>query len=448
MTGFSLHPHAPDDAAARLSGALPGQADVVVIGGGIVGASTAWYLARRGLRVVLVERDRIAGQQSGRNWGFVRTQYRDPAELPLAAEALAIWPTLPAELGCDIGWRRSGCIFVAENEEEHATFARWQANARDLAPQARMISADDVAALLPGFTAQVPGALYTPTDGQAEPTLATSAMARAAAAAGACLLEDCGMLAIETTGGRVSGVATEHGRIACRAVVCAAGAQAHRFLAPLGLFLPQQTVRSTVSLTAPLPPIADACFCGLGVGLRQRADGSCILAADAMTDIDLTLDSFRAARHFLPGLLRHRQGFALRLGRGFADDLHQRLTVPPAERAMHPRRPRIEANAQTVARTARRLQAMFPGAGSVAIVKSWAGLIDVLPDALPVIDAPAAVPGLVVATGFSGHGFGLGPAAGRHAAALAAGDGPGAAIAPFRLDRFSLGTYSRPHAPI
>jgi glycine/D-amino acid oxidase-like deaminating enzyme len=91
---------------------------------------------------------------------------------------------------------------------------------------------------------------------------------------------------------------------------------------------------------------------------------------------------------------------------------------------------------------------LFEGAGQARIVKSWAGQIDVLPDALPVIDAPPAVPGLIVATGFSGHGFGLGPAVGRHVARLAAGAQASEAIRQFQLDRFVKGAYSRPHAPL
>ena len=428
--------------------AMPRAADVVVVGGGIVGAASAWYLARRGMMVVLLERDRLAAQQSGRNWGFVRTQYRDPAELPLAVEALAIWPSLPAELGQDIGWRANGCVFLAEDEAERSRFQAWRDGNRETARDARMLSAAEVATLLPALRGRAAGALFTPSDGQAEPALATMALAGAARRAGAHILEGCGALAIETEGGRVAGVRTEHGTIRCRMVVCAAGAQSHRFLAPLGLRLPQQVVRSTVSLTTPVADIARACFCGFGLGLRQRADGACIIADDARTDIDVTLDSLRAARFFVPELLRQRRSFALHLGRGFVDDLHHRLATSRDERALLPRQPRIPANAARAARTLERLRERFPDAGAAAIVRSWAGQIDVLPDALPVIDRPDAVPGLVVATGFSGHGFGLGPAVGRHVAALAAGEAMAAATRPFALGRFARGTYTRPHAPL
>lgn len=451
MSTLSLLPHVPDDVMARLlaePAALPRQADAVVVGGGIVGCAAAHYLTKAGLQTVLVERERVSSQQSGRNWGFVRTQYRDPLELPLAIEALAIWPTLEVELGETTGWRRNGCLFVAETEEERAAFAGWLERTRDLAADARMLSAGEVASLLPSLRGPVIGALHTASDGQAEPALATTAFARAAARNGAQVLQDCGVLAIETTGGRISGVLTEHGAIRCRIVVLAAGAQSHRLLAPLGLALPQQSVRATVSLTAPLPQLSEPCFCGFGIGLRQRADGSCIIAADSHSDIDLSLDSFRAARFFLPELLRHRNGFSLSLGRDFVDDLHERLAMAPRDRAVAGRRQPIPANRSRAEKTGAAVKRLFSGAERIEIVKSWAGRIDVLPDALPVLDAPDAVGGLIVATGFSGHGFGLGPAVGSHVARLAGGGDPAAILAPLRFDRFARGTYSRPHAPL
>lgn len=451
MPALSLLPHVPDDVMARLAeqpSVLPERADVVVIGGGIMGAAAAYYLAGAGMRTVLVERDRVSSQQSGRNWGFVRTQYRDPLELPLAVEALAIWPGLEQELGEVTGWRRDGCVFVAETEAEQAAFARWQEQTSDIAPDTRVLSGREVSELVPSLRRKTIGGLYTPSDGQAEPALATTAFARAALRSGVTILEDCGAIAIETSGGKVSGVLTEHGLIRCNVAICAAGALSHRLLAPLGLALPQQSVRSTVSLTLPLPPLTRACFCGFGIGLRQRADGSCIIAADSSSDVDLSLDSFRAARFFLPELLRHRSGFSLRLGRPFMDDLHERLAVPRHERALAGRRPVIEANRERAAKTSEAVRSLFAGIETIEIVKSWAGRIDVLPDALPVLDAPREIAGLIVATGFSGHGFGLGPAVGRHVARLATGNAPSDSLAPLRFDRFARGTYARAHAPL
>ena len=443
QAGDALQP-----ARMRDSSTLPRRADAVVVGGGIIGCASAYYLARAGLSVVLIERDTVSAQQSSRNWGFVRTQYRDPHELPLALEALAIWPRLEVELQEAIGWRRTGCVFLAATEAEEAAFGAWLNKTRAISQAAEMLSARQTQALLPALARTTMGALFTASDGQAEPLMATMAFARAALRAGAQIIEHCGAFAIEAGAGHATGVVTERGPIEAGVVICAAGAKSHLLLAPLGLILPQQTVRSTVSLTSPLPPISDPCFCGFGIGLRQRSDGSCIIAADSTSDIDLTLDSFRAVRFFLPEFWRNRSGFSLRLGRPFLRDLSERLTVPRRQHAAAGRDPSIPANTLRVQRTSDAVRALFPAAASLAVEKSWAGLIDVLPDALPVIDAPDPVKGLIVATGFSGHGFGLAPAVGRHVARLATGAVADSCLAPLRLGRFAAGTYARAYAPL
>lgn len=451
MQSLNFYAHTPEDVAAEISQhrpAVPAIADAAVIGGGIVGLASAYFLARRGLNVVVLEKDKIASQQSGRNWGFVRTQYRDPAEMPLAAEALSLWPTLAQELGHPTGWSRGGCIFLARDDSECTRFEKWRSDTKHIASGARLLSGGEVTAMLPSLRVSVPGALYTASDGQAEPLLATTAFAKAAESQGVRILEECGALEVETSGGTVSGVVTEHGLIRCKLVVCAAGTSSHRILRGLKLALPQQVIRNTVSLTSAIPAVSKSCFCGLGIGLRQRADGSCVLAAESTSDIDLTLDIMRGARFFAPGFLRNRSAFCLQLGRSFLDDVYARLSWREAERVIEPRRPRARPNLRRVRKTAAQFRELFTGVRDVTIVKSWAGYIDVLPDALPVIDQVAAARGLIVATGFSGHGFALAPAVGKVVAALAAGDPAALSLSAFRLDRFARGTYGLPYAPL
>ncbi|MFC3051841.1 NAD(P)/FAD-dependent oxidoreductase [Kordiimonas pumila] len=451
MQALSLYPHSPDDVLSRIKQkheVMPKNADVIIIGGGIVGTTSAYYLSKKGLNVVLVEKDKVASQQSGRNWGFVRTQYRDLAELPLASLALSLWPNLEKELAVDIGWKKNGCIFVAENEAEHEKFKAWQLDAKDIASDARMLSSTETAKYIPNLKTKVAGALYTETDGQAEPCLATIAFAKAASENGAHILEDCGAVEIETTARSVSGVLTEHGLIKAPIVICAAGATSYRFLSKLKLKLPQQIVRNTVSLTEPLNLLSEACFCGMGIGIRQRPDGSCILSSESDVDIDFTLDTMRAARFFLPSLLNHWSTFSFNLGAPFIDDLHRKVFAAKEDRLLEPRRPKIKPNTRKVNETLGLLKRHFQMPQEAAIVKSWAGYIDVLPDAIPVIDSPPSVPGLIVATGFSGHGFGLGPGVGTVVAQLATEGKSDISLNDFRLDRFVLGTFKPPHAPL
>jgi glycine/D-amino acid oxidase-like deaminating enzyme len=451
MRALNLRPHTPDDVLARVGegvGPLPRSADAIVIGGGIMGMATAYYLARAGIKPVVIEKDRVASQQSGRNWGFVRTQYRDPVEMPLALEALDIWPTLEAELGASVGWRATGCLFAAANDAEHQAFQGWLREIGPSATSSRLLDSREIAALLPALNRTAVGALYTPGDGQAEPGQATLAFAQAARAAGAEILEDCGAVAIDVSGNRVTGVMTEHGPIRSAIVICAAGAISHQLLRPLSLLLPQKTVRNTVSLTTPLAPLAQPCFCGFGLGLRQRADGSCIIAAESTSDVDVTLGSLRNAGYFVSSFLANWRTFRLSIGRPLIDDLHGLIVMRREERLIEPRRPFLPPNQRRAGQMRNLLRQLFAGAETVEIEKSWAGAIDVLPDALPVIDGATAISGLVVATGFSGHGFGLGPAVGRTVAAIAAGHVPTTDLSAFRLDRFALGKFGQPHAPL
>ena len=129
------------DAAAN---PVPAAADVVVIGGGIVGCSTAWFLAQRGVSVALFEKGRIAGEQSGRNWGWVRQQGRSPIELPLMMRSLRIWQGLPAALGADIGFRQGGSLYLAETPAHLEELAEWLAVAREHRLDTRLLTVTEL----------------------------------------------------------------------------------------------------------------------------------------------------------------------------------------------------------------------------------------------------------------------------------------------------------------
>lgn len=428
--------------------AAPAEADAVVVGGGIMGLAAAYYMARAGIRSVVIEKNRVASQQSGRNWGFVRAQYRDPAEVMLAIASLARWPELEVELGHAVGWRQTGCIFAAADDIEAAAFEQWLSQVRDSGISTRMLSRAQVSALIPTLAERSCGGLYTAEDGQAEPATATRAFARAASDAGVEIIEHCGAYGLDIEAGRVVGVMTDRGRIRAPIVVCAAGAASHHLLAAAGLLLPQKVVRNTVSLTTPMPEISTPSFCGFGVGVRQRKDMSCIVAAESTSDIDITLDSFRYAKYFMPGLMANRAAFDISLGRPLIDDIYSRIAWRAQDRAIEPRDPPIRPNDGRVRKVRARLGEVFRGAKDIKVVKSWAGNIDVLPDALPVIDGDTGIGGLIVSTGFSGHGFGLGPGAGKVIADIACGSTPAVDVSSFRLDRFSRGTFGKPYAPL
>ncbi len=167
---------------------LPREVDVVVIGGGIIGCSTALELAERGHRVALCEKGVIGGERSSRNWGWVRISCRDPREVPLMAEALRIWRGLDQRLGRDTGFRAAGIVCAADTDRQVAEYAAWRRNLYGTGIESRMLSAPELAELMPTSAFASKGALYTPQDGRAEPQKAVPAIAEAARSVGAHVL--------------------------------------------------------------------------------------------------------------------------------------------------------------------------------------------------------------------------------------------------------------------
>lgn len=436
----------PVDPVPAMDDRLPEAADVVVIGGGIIGVSTAFFLARRGHKVVVCEKGHVAGEQSSRNWGWCRRMGRDPRELPLAAEALAFWPEMERLVGEDLGFRRSGILYLCRSSADVAHQEAWLRSAGEFALDTRMIEGKELAALLPGATRSFKAALYTPSDGRAEPQKAAPAIARAAQRAGVHVLQNCAARRIETAGGRVSGVLTEKGAVRTGTVVVAGGWWTGGICRQLGIRLPQLGVRASVMRTAPVLGGPEGAAWTTGFAYRKRLDGGYTIADGTTNYHDIVPDSFRYFRPFMPMLAHEWRNVGLRIGTGFWNgpaglrpSSARRGTVYEEFRTLDP-----QPATTLLERALEKMQEMFPALRAVPVLQRWAGCIDATPDAIPVISRLDAVPGLVIATGFSGHGFGIGPAAGRLAADLVAGDTPLVNPSPFRYSRFVDGSRMAP----
>ena len=274
---------APPDLVSRKLGraiyepptAIPPSADVVIIGGGIIGVSTAWFLAKRGIDVVLCEKGHIAGEQSGRNWGWVRQQGRDPREMPMIVESLRVWRQLgESRIGEDLGYRQQGILYLINDEEQFERYAAWAKFAEDYETGTRLIDRNELPRFVRGAAVEWRGALYTPTDGRAEPNRAAPALARAVVAQ---RRHDPHRLRRPrhrdpSTGG-VSAVVTEHGTIRTPTVLCAAGAWTSMFCRSLGIRVPQLRVRGTVCRTAPAKVVCEGAMSDRNLALRRRVDG-------------------------------------------------------------------------------------------------------------------------------------------------------------------------------
>ncbi len=428
-------------------GPHPGHADVVVIGGGVIGVCTALYLAETGARVVMLEKGRIAGEQSSRNWGWIRQQGRDPDELPIMVEANRLWRDLAARTNVDIGLVTGGVTYLARSNADLERYADWLPNARVAGVDSRILSSREVAELVPDMTQTYLGALHTPSDMRAEPWVAVPALAGIASRAGAVLVENCAVRGLDISAGRVSGVVTELGRISAPEVVLAGGAWSSLFLRRHGVHIPQLSVRATVAATEPLPEIHAGGVADDRIAFRPRADGGYSLAAGGFHELFVGPDAFRALPKYLTQLRADPFGtrFLPAAPRGFPDAWGtarhwQDDDVSPFEamRVLNP-----APNAGKVAALQRTFGELFPQIGPVGIKAAWAGMIDTMPDVVPVVDRVAQIPGLTVGTGMSGHGFGIGPGMGKVLAALVTGGAVGHDLSRFRLARFHDGSAMR-----
>ena len=428
---------------------LPQRVDVVIVGGGIIGVCAALFLARRGVSVALCEKGAIGGEQSSRNWGWCRTIGRDLRELPLAMESLRLWGGMNALTEAETGFRPAGIAYLCDDAKEVAQYETWLGNAqdrcRDYQHTARILTGSAVDQVAPGSARRYAGALHAPGDGRAEPQKAAPAIANAARRHGAAILTGCAVRGLDLAAGRVAGVVTEKGRIACSTVVLAGGAWSRLFCSTLGVTLPQLKVLSSVLRTNPIAGGPETALWATGYGIRRRLDGGFTIANGHTTWADIVPDSFRFFFQFLPAMKTEWQSLRFRLGKRFLEEWSEASQLAPDRptRVRARAHPRSGAGHAFSAGALATVQTTFPALQGATIAQHWAGMIDVTPDAVPVISPVDSVPGFFIATGFSGHGFGIGPGAGRLVADLVSGDTPVADPSPFRLSRFLDGSKIR-----
>jgi glycine/D-amino acid oxidase-like deaminating enzyme len=429
------------------SGPIPDASEVVIIGGGIVGVCTAIFLANRNVQVTLLEKGRIAAEQSSRNWGWIRKQGRDADELPIVIEACRLWQQLADECREDIGLRQTGVTYLARTAKDMAAFEAFMkiAAAHDL--DTRLVDGGDVGSVVSGTSRRFSGAMTTPSDMRAEPWLAVPAFARLAARKGVRIIENCAVRALDIAGGRVEGVWTEHGKIATSIALVAGGAWSSLLLRKHGVSIPQLSVRATVAATEPLPEFHAGAAIDDDIAFRRRHDGGYTLAPGGSNLLYIGPDAFRHATKYLPALRAHPLGtrYLPAAPSGFPDSWStprdwNAETPSPFEhmRVLNP-----APGKSDLASIRRGFDSLYPQFGPVRLKTTWAGMIDAMPDVVPVVDQVAAINGLFVATGMSGHGFGIGPGIGRVVSDLIQGNGIGHNLHRFRLSRFTDGTAIR-----
>jgi len=421
---------------------LPAQADVVIIGGGIAGVAAAWELGRRGTRVALIEKGVVGGEQSSRNWGWCRQLNRDEREIPLSILALRMWSELTEATGADLGFRRTGLVYGTTSEGDIARWRAWSEMAKPYGIPSRLLSARETALMLPGSTGKLLGGVHSPTDGRAEPKFAAPEIARAARRHGVTVHQNCAAREIDMSAGRVSGVVTEHGLIRCSAVLVAGGAWTGMLLRHHGLKFTQASILATACYTEPAESVTDGGISLPGVAVRRRVDGGYTLGLGGTGTLSFSPWGILQAGPFWNSFLKRRKGLRYTIGRNFFDGPESlsrwtATSVSPFERNRTLDPP---ADQRLVDRGLGKLAAAYPALAGTKIAAQWGAMMDFTPDGIPVIAPVTSRPGLFISSGYSGHGFGIAPAAGRLAADLITGATPSVDPKPFRYERMTDGT--------
>ena len=363
-----------------------GTADAVVIGGGIMGCSAAFFLAQAGVKVTLVEKaEQVGTEASGRSGGGIRANGRKPAEVPLAIAAVRLWEAFRDEYGGQFEYDQFGQMYLARNEMELDSLQRAAPVLQGLGLPVQIVVGHDLKELCPHLSPIVIGALYCPTDGQANPILATRFVGRLAEREGVRILTGTAVTGLEHQSGRITGVLTPRGRIATGAVVCAVGPWANNIAGMVGVTLPVQPVPQCIGVTTPTGPV-----------LRQTLSGHTVFARPT-----------RAGNLVFSGNKE-------RPAPGFSQ----------------------ETDLQILRWAVRRLAELLPPVAQTSLLRSWAGTLAVSPDRMLILDRMPGVENMTFATGCSGHGFCLGPAVGKVLAELTLGRAPSVPIDGLRLERF------------
>jgi len=365
------------------------KADVVVIGAGIVGLATGYWLARHGAKVIVLDKGRTAWEASSRATGFLSLRGEQPLESPLAVEAERMWHGLDDELGYPTEWKPGGRLWVAHTPEEDAELRDTLAHFEQTDIPFRLITGDEARAIVPCLSPRASSAIHTIRSGHANPQRTSQAFAWALLDHGGEVREFTPAIGLEIANGKIVGVIAPSGTIATERVVNCAGPQAGMIAAMAGVSVPLAVLRLEAMVTAPLPPLFDVAMVADGLSVRQTLRGNI---------------------HFNGGPYEF---------------------IAP-ELCKEPAKPSTSA----VRNIARRLAELFPSLDSVQIIRSWAGVIEVTPDLVMVIDRIDAPEGLVLGI-TAGHGFGLAPVVGKALADLALEGSTDLPVAGLGLDRFS-----------
>ena len=366
--------------------------DVIIIGGGVIGCASAYYLSQKGIKVTVLEKVQIGEGGSSRNGGGVRQSGRDPRELPIAMYGVEnIWPNLSDELDMDIEYYKKGNLRLAKNENHIKILENLTDRAVEKGLDVKMINDDEVRSICPYLSEEVIGASWCPTDGHANPMLTTLAYYKNARRLGARFVTGEEVRLIKKIKGKARQVVTKNNNVyEADNIILAAGFESNDIASTIGLNVPMNRVLLEALVTEVQPKMfeqmlgtAEADFYG-----HQSTHGSFVYGGSSGID-------------------------------AYTSD----YTTPVT-------------NSLTASSICRGIMGYFPMLSNAKIVRTWAGWIDECCDHVPVISDVKEVPGLILACGFSGHGFGISPVVGMLLSSMITDEQPFLDLTELRYDRF------------
>lgn len=370
-------------------------ADVIIIGGGVVGCASAYYLTQKGVKdiIVLEASDSIGHGGSSRNGGGVRQSGRDVRELPYAMYAIKnMWPTLSDELGADVEYYQKGNLRLGKTERHMQKLQKLASNAQAVGLDVRMVDGKEVKEICPYLSDEIIGASWCPTDGHANPMMTTLAYYKRGLELGVRYFTGAAVKELQKLKGKVRKVILESGEVfEAETVIVAAGYESRYITRSVGIDIPMTRYFEEALVTEMQPHMfdimlgtADADFYG-----HQAKHGSFVFGSES--------------------------------------GLEEATDMAPEE---------LKTSALTLSAGCRAIMGYIPLLKDAKIVRSWGGWLDMCHDQVPVISKVDEVPGLILACGFTGHGFGTAPSVGLMLAQMVIGEETVVDISPLRYDRF------------